>query len=991
MRSTISTLAAVAAGLLASTVSAQGKVAIYWGQGPSQQELSVVCKDPRNACGGEYFKNPDGTTSKFLASCGIITTGISECRKNGKKVMLSLGGGYPTDYYLANDDAAKWLAEVLVGSFGPQTNSAWPRPFGASFVDGFDLDIESSSAVGAQKYQFYAELVNYIKKLSPGMLISSAPQCVLPDAHLDDAITRAPFDYVFTQFYNTDACSAKRGWNERNQQQTGFNFNLWAQRLQQRSFNKNVKLFMGLPAGPEAANSGYYLTPEQANDLITKYKTNAMWGGVMLWEAAASQRNVVYGQGYSSWIKYSIDGTFKQNYHPVVSSTIRPSSTLVSSTRSSTIISKTSTAVSSTISSTKSSVVPSSTKSSVVPSSTKSSVAPSSTKSSVAPSSTVKPSSSSVASSTIKSSSSAVTSSTIKSSSSAVSSSTIDYTDYFSTALPTEYSVSSTTAEPSTVYPEDVSSTVAQSSSATAEPSTVYPEDVSSTAVQSSSTADVTSSYYETSSTPAVTSSASDYSDASSSTAYDVSSSTAPVDASSTPCTTSTELYPESSKVPEASSSSVEYPTESSEVPEASTAYSASLSTPADASSTPCTTSTELYPESSKTPEASTASESLTYSESSKVPEASSSVSSYPVEYPTESSKTPEASSSASSYPVEYPTESSKTPEASTAYSASSSTPADASSTPCTTSTELYPTSSKTPEASSATDYTVEYPSSYPTVSTKTPEASSSASEYPIVSVKTPELPEFEFYSTATPTVTKPAESTTTVVTTTYLDTCSTGLTTKTAVITKTVCNACTKPSDKPEADYPSDWTTSVYVSKTLTVTITKPIHSATDVPAYPTIVSEYPTAPKPSAPAAEYPIDKEEIPSYETPAKSSSVPYEATKPSPKPEVPSAEYPVASSKPSSQYVTLTKVATPTANTAVPYPTPIGHQSYPVGNGTVPSGTGAVKPSATGTGKPVKPTSYTPPEFEGAASKLSMGMTGVVAVVAFLMFNAGPHY
>lgn len=46
MRSTISTLATVAAGLFASTVSAQGKVAIYWGQGAYQKELSVVCKDP---------------------------------------------------------------------------------------------------------------------------------------------------------------------------------------------------------------------------------------------------------------------------------------------------------------------------------------------------------------------------------------------------------------------------------------------------------------------------------------------------------------------------------------------------------------------------------------------------------------------------------------------------------------------------------------------------------------------------------------------------------------------------------------------------------------------------------------------------------------------------------------------------------------------------------------------------------------------------------
>lgn len=46
MRSTISTVVAIAAGLFASTVSAQGQVAIYWGQGAYQKELSVVCEDP---------------------------------------------------------------------------------------------------------------------------------------------------------------------------------------------------------------------------------------------------------------------------------------------------------------------------------------------------------------------------------------------------------------------------------------------------------------------------------------------------------------------------------------------------------------------------------------------------------------------------------------------------------------------------------------------------------------------------------------------------------------------------------------------------------------------------------------------------------------------------------------------------------------------------------------------------------------------------------
>ncbi|KAF1366077.1 glycoside hydrolase, partial [Lizonia empirigonia] len=326
MPSTIFTIATVAAGLLASTASATGNVAIYWGQGAYQKELSVVCSDPSvdivnigfvngfpksrktypntnfgNACGGSTFTNPDGTQSNFLSDCPIIERGINTCKANGKKVMLSLGGGYPHDYYLDNVDAYKWLAETLVGSFGPKNSSAsWPRPFGDAAVDGFDLDIESTEGTGNYQWQLYGDFVNYLKKQSPSMLISAAPQCIVPDAHLDDAIYRAPFDYIFTQFYNTDACSAKVGYQQLGQAKTAFTYNDWAARLKSRSKNPAVKLYIGLSAGLNGANPNHYLKPEEADALITAYRKKDLFGGVMLWEATVSQNNTIYGQSYSN-------------------------------------------------------------------------------------------------------------------------------------------------------------------------------------------------------------------------------------------------------------------------------------------------------------------------------------------------------------------------------------------------------------------------------------------------------------------------------------------------------------------------------------------------------------------------------------------------------------------------------------------------------------------------------------------------------------------
>jgi chitinase len=177
----------------------------------------------------------------------------------------------------------------------------------------------------------------------------------------------------------------------------------------------------------------------------------------------------------------------------------------------------------------------------------------------------------------------------------------------------------------------------------------------------------------------------------------------------------------------------------------------------------------------------------------------------------------------------------------------------------------------------------------------------------------------------------------------TYVDVCETGLKTYTTTYTKTVCGSCAKPTNEPE--YPSDWTTSVYVSKTITVTITKPIHPASDVPAYPTGVPSKPEEEKPVY-GADYPSQ----PQQEYPAQPSK----------------AEYPPV-------YQTLSKAYTP-----APYPTAgYGKPAYNASSAYVP------KPTGTGS-YPTKPTSYSPPapEFTGAASRASFGFAAVVGVVAF---------
>ena len=152
-----------------------------------------------NACGSDLWKTPDGKQTQVLTYCSQIEEDIKTCQAMGKKIFASIGGAEPGGNFLASADSAKNFADFLWGSFGPlqdATLTQFPRPFGSStIVDGFDLDIESGPD------SFYSDLVNELRAkfaTSTGTYyISAAPQCVVPDAHLDDAIMHSSIDYLY--------------------------------------------------------------------------------------------------------------------------------------------------------------------------------------------------------------------------------------------------------------------------------------------------------------------------------------------------------------------------------------------------------------------------------------------------------------------------------------------------------------------------------------------------------------------------------------------------------------------------------------------------------------------------------------------------------------------------------------------------------------------------------------------------------------------------
>ena len=309
------------------------------GQGPDQKPLSHFCTDPNldiiniaflnqfpdqtggypgtnfgNACNPGTYKNKDGTDSLLLSDCPSIGPDIITCQKAGKKVFLSLGGAIPSNQTVKDDESAQSFAKFLWTAFGPKTDDASiPRPFGDAVIDGFDFDIESIFDDKELESRGYGSLINDLRSYTSfsntekTFYISGAPQCVIPDAHLADAIETSWFDFIFVQFYNTKECSARAYFDH---SYGGANTNIslaaWIDFVKTSGLNKHAKVYLGLPAAPSVVIDGaMYLQPNEAKEIIQAFQSEypENFGGVMIYEATVSETNSINGVPYADIIK----------------------------------------------------------------------------------------------------------------------------------------------------------------------------------------------------------------------------------------------------------------------------------------------------------------------------------------------------------------------------------------------------------------------------------------------------------------------------------------------------------------------------------------------------------------------------------------------------------------------------------------------------------------------------------------------------------------
>ena len=227
-----------------------------------------------------------------LIDCPQIGNDIATCqRQYNKTILLSIGGATYTEGGFQSEEAATKGAHKLWETFGPrETNSTALRPFGDVSINGFDFDFESANTNMIPFGQTLRSLMDdRTSKTGEKFYITAAPQCVYPDAAGQEMFDgKVSFDALFVQFYNNYCGLQSFQPNATNQ--TNFNFNAWDDWAKTKSLNKGVKIFLGVPAGPSAAGSGY--APVESLAKIIEYcKSFDSFGGVMMWDASQAYAN----------------------------------------------------------------------------------------------------------------------------------------------------------------------------------------------------------------------------------------------------------------------------------------------------------------------------------------------------------------------------------------------------------------------------------------------------------------------------------------------------------------------------------------------------------------------------------------------------------------------------------------------------------------------------------------------------------------------------
>ncbi|KAJ0031671.1 hypothetical protein Pint_13906 [Pistacia integerrima] len=250
--------------LLLAIGSKAGGIAIYWGQNGNEGALKETCAT------GNY----EYVILSFLATFG-----------NGQTPMINLAGHcdpYSNGCTGLSSDIKSCQAKGIKGDNRRLVH----------LVPLFWMEL--ILILKEEPIQHWGELAGFLSaysKKGKKVYISAAPQCPFPDAWIGNALKTGVFDYVWVQFYNNPPCQYTPG-------NIGNLKDAW------KAWTSDIpanKIFLGLPASPEAAGSGFIPVADLKSKVLPVNKGSSKYGGVMLWSKYYDDQS-----GYSSSIKNDV-------------------------------------------------------------------------------------------------------------------------------------------------------------------------------------------------------------------------------------------------------------------------------------------------------------------------------------------------------------------------------------------------------------------------------------------------------------------------------------------------------------------------------------------------------------------------------------------------------------------------------------------------------------------------------------------------------------
>ncbi|KAM0917204.1 hypothetical protein ACQ4PT_009640 [Festuca glaucescens] len=292
---TVMSLAGLAAGAFA------GGIAIYWGQNGNEGTLAQTC-----ATGNYKFVNVAflytfgkgqtpllnlaGHCDPASNGCTFVGADVKSCQSLGIKVFLSIGGGVGS-YGLSSCADARLVPRYLWDNYLGGTSTS--RPLGDAVLDGVDFDIESGNSAHWDSLARYLKAYSRRGRERKPVYLAAAPQCPFPDASLGEALKTGLFDYVWVQFYNNPPCQYTT--------ETDGGVSNLASAWEQWTRIPAGQVFLGLPAAPEAAGSGFVETSDLVSKVLPVVKKSSKYGGIMLWS-----RFYDLETGYTDKVKPSV-------------------------------------------------------------------------------------------------------------------------------------------------------------------------------------------------------------------------------------------------------------------------------------------------------------------------------------------------------------------------------------------------------------------------------------------------------------------------------------------------------------------------------------------------------------------------------------------------------------------------------------------------------------------------------------------------------------